>query len=256
MARAGDARAAARCARATCAAALLALAAPASAPLAADAAAETAIILQATGEKLGAAAGRYYEPSCSHWLDYRADSRGDRAAPEALLFAHPRAGAPGGRENEEMTVTIRTIEPRDEARWREMWRGYLGFYGTPMPEAVTRHTWARILDPAVPMHAIVAEQPEGGTIGFANYVLHENTWSLAPVCYLEDLYVDEARRARGVGKSLIDWLVAKMKAERWARLYWATRETNYRARGLYDKYTPHSGFLRYVIMNPDAPRGD
>jgi hypothetical protein len=29
-------------------------------------------------------------------------------------------------------------------------------------------------------------------------------------------------------------------------------ETNYRARGLYDKYTPHSGFLRYVILNKDA----
>ena len=28
---------------------------------------------------------------------------------------------------------------------------------------------------------------------------------------------------------------------------------NYRARGLYDKYTPHSGFLRYVVMNPAAP---
>lgn len=30
------------------------------------------------------------------------------------------------------------------------------------------------------------------------------------------------------------------------------RESNYRARGLYDKYTPHSGFLRYVITNPEA----
>ena len=28
------------------------------------------------------------------------------------------------------------------------------------------------------------------------------------------------------------------------------RENNYRARGLYDKYTPHSGFLRYVVLNP------
>jgi hypothetical protein len=26
----------------------------------------------------------------------------------------------------------------------------------------------------------------------------------------------------------------------------------YRARGLYDKYTPHSGFLRYAVNNPVA----
>jgi ribosomal protein S18 acetylase RimI-like enzyme len=59
-------------------------------------------------------------------------------------------------------------------------------------------------------------------------------------------------RGQGVGKQLIDWLVGEMKAHRWARLYWGTRETNYRARALYDQYTPHSGFLRYVINNPDA----
>jgi len=43
-----------------------------------------------------------------------------------------------------------------------------------------------------------------------------------------------------------------MKSRGWARLYWATRETNYRARGLYDKFTPHSGFLRYVVTNPST----
>ena len=42
-----------------------------------------------------------------------------------------------------------------------------------------------------------------------------------------------------------------MKAQRWSRLYWNTKENNYRARGLYDKYTPHSGFLRYVVNNPE-----
>jgi hypothetical protein len=34
-----------------------------------------------------------------------------------------------------------------------------------------------------------------------------------------------------------------MKAQDWTRLYWNTRENNSRARGLCDKYTPHSGFL-------------
>jgi ribosomal protein S18 acetylase RimI-like enzyme len=59
-------------------------------------------------------------------------------------------------------------------------------------------------------------------------------------------------RGAGVGKQMIDWLVAEMKAHGWSRLYWSTRETNYRARALYDQYTPHSGFLRYVIPNPYA----
>ncbi len=51
---------------------------------------------------------------------------------------------------------------------------------------------------------------------------------------------------------MIDWLVSEMKARGWSTLYWHTLETNYRARGLYDQYTPHSGFVRYVIRNPEV----
>ncbi len=61
--------------------------------------------------------------------------------------------------------------------------------------------------------------------------------------------MDPATRANGVGKRLIDWLVAEMKTQGWSRRHWATKENNYRARGMYDKFTTHSGFLRYVIKN-------
>lgn len=79
--------------------------------------------------------------------------------------------------------------------------------------------------------------------------MHAGTWSIEPVCYLEDLYVDADRRAHGVGKAIIDWLIAEMAVQRWANLYWVTKEDNYRARSLYDKYTPHGGYVRYFIQN-------
>jgi GNAT superfamily N-acetyltransferase len=148
-----------------------------------------------------------------------------------------------------MTVAIRKIEARDEARWRELWDAYTRFYKREPVETITRRTWVNIMHPASPVYAIVAERPGGKVIGIANYIIHENTSTLTPVCYLEDLFVDPVERAVGVGRLLIDWLVAEMKAQGWSRLYWHTKENNYRARGLYDKYTPHSGFLRYVIEN-------
>jgi ribosomal protein S18 acetylase RimI-like enzyme len=151
-----------------------------------------------------------------------------------------------------VSVTIRRIEARDEARWRELWDGYCRFYEREPSEAITRHTWARIMDATTALFAIVAEHKGVGVVGIANYVVHESTSALTPVCYLQDLFVDPAYRAGGVGQQLIDWLVAEMAAQKWARLYWHTRETNYRARGLYDKYAPHSGFVRYVIASKDA----
>ena len=151
-----------------------------------------------------------------------------------------------------MTATIRTIDAKDEPRWRELWDGYCRFYEMDCPDAVTAYTWKRIMDPASPVHAIVAEREGGGVVGMANYIVHENTWTLTPVCYLEDLFVDPAVRAQGIGAALIDWLVNETKRQGWSRLYWNTKENNYRARGLYDKYTPHSGFIRYVVKNEDS----
>jgi GNAT superfamily N-acetyltransferase len=155
-------------------------------------------------------------------------------------------------EADPMTVTIRKIEARDEARWRELWDEYTRFYEREPSEEITRHTWTRIFDPASPVHAIVAERADGEVIGIANYLIHESTSSLTPVCLLQDLFVDPDARAGGVGRHLIDWLVAETLRQDWSRLYWHTKENNYRARALYDTYTPHSGFVRYVVANPNV----
>ena len=149
-----------------------------------------------------------------------------------------------------MTVTVRRIEARDEARWRVLLDGYTRFYERVPDEALTRHAWARIMDVTKPVHAIVADDRVAGVIGIANYIIHDNMAALTQVCYLQDMYVEPGVRAQGVGKQMIDWLVSEMKAQGWARLYWNTKETNYRARGLYDKFTPRDPFVRYVINRP------
>jgi GNAT superfamily N-acetyltransferase len=147
-------------------------------------------------------------------------------------------------------LVVRPAELADEARWRDLWDGYTRFYEREPVEEITRHAWRRVHDPAAPVHAIVAQDPAVGVVGIANYVIQESTSALTPACYLQDLYVDPAVRARGVGRALIDWLWTETRARGWSSLYWLTHETNARARALYDTYTPHSGFLRYALRNP------
>lgn len=150
-----------------------------------------------------------------------------------------------------MKAVVRPARMADEPRWRELFDAYTRFYEREPDDAIAKHAWKRIHDPQSPVYAAVAEI-DGRVVGIANYLLHESTGSIQPVCYLQDLFVDPDVRGAGIGRQLIDWLVAEMKSRRWSRLYWSTRETNYRARALYDQYTPHSGFLRYVIVNSDA----
>jgi ribosomal protein S18 acetylase RimI-like enzyme len=151
-----------------------------------------------------------------------------------------------------MTASVRKIQSGDEKCWRELWDAYTRFYEREPIEAVTRRTWARIMEADSPLRAIVAEDESRDVIGMADYIIHENTSTLAPACYLADLIVDPGKRGMGVGRLMIDWLVAEMKTQGWSRLYCHTKESNYRARALYDTYTQHSGFLRYVITNPSA----
>ena len=142
---------------------------------------------------------------------------------------------------------VRAIRGDDETSWRLLWKGYCDFYEVALGEEVTAHTWRRILDPASPVDAIVAEDARGEVVGIAHYVLHENTWTTTPVCYLEDLFVAPSARGTGAGRALLDWLVAALRERGWSRLYWMTKESNATARRLYDHYTRADGFVRYVV---------
>ena len=97
-----------------------------------------------------------------------------------------------------MTLTVRPLRAEDYPQWRPLWDGYTHFYECYLDESVTAATWDRALADSSPLFCRVVEK-DGNVIGFAMCVLHEGTWSTAPVCYLEDLFVD----ARRVVKTLL-----------------------------------------------------
>jgi len=146
-----------------------------------------------------------------------------------------------------MSVTIRDITPDDEARWRELWAEYCAFYETDMPPEVTDETWRRILDPGNDTYGAIVAERDGRVVGFANWVLQWYTWSTERQCYLHDLYVDPDVRGGGVGERLIAALQRRGAEQGWTRVIWLTHETNARARRLYDRFAPTTGFIQYKV---------
>ena len=141
-------------------------------------------------------------------------------------------------------VVIRPIRREDFDDWLPLWRGYLTFYKTEIADEVTRMTFARFFDAYEPVHAFVAER-DGRLTGLVHYLYHRNTWMLAPVCYLQDLFTSAEARGQGAGRALIEAVYAAAREAGSSRVYWMTQEDNAQARILYDKIADRSGFIQY-----------
>ena len=87
---------------------------------------------------------------------------------------------------------------------------------------------------AVPrIEAALAEDADGRAVGIAIFYEIFSTFSCARGLYLEDLFVDEAARGRGLGKALIAW-GAKLAVSRGCTRYqWVVLDWNAPARDFY-----------------------
>ena len=83
--------------------------------------------------------------------------------------------------------------------------------------------------------ALFGEQPrvfcdiaewDGEPVGFAVWFLNFSTFSGRPGIYLEDIFVRQAFRGRGVGKALMVHLARKCVENGWARLQWSVLDWN------------------------------
>lgn len=145
-------------------------------------------------------------------------------------------------------LLVRPVARSDFEQWLPLWDGYNAFYGRSGPTAlsseITRMTWARFFDAYEPVYALVAES-DGRLVGLAHYLFHRSTTAVEPVCYLQDLFTDQAARGQGIGGALINEVYAQARQAGTPRVYWQTHETNHTAQRLYDGVAERSGFIVY-----------
>ena len=145
-----------------------------------------------------------------------------------------------------MALEIRTASPADQTAWADLWALYLDFYNVALDPDLTAHTWARIIAPDHRMTCRIAYDGDRA-VGFAIHHYHCSTWVMGDDVYLEDLFVTPDARGRGVGRGLIDDLIAIGRQNGWHRLYWNTNTDNAAARRLYDKVASHDDHIRYRL---------
>lgn len=143
---------------------------------------------------------------------------------------------------------MRTRPPRtdDEAAWRGLWRGYLDYYETALPEAQYALTWARLLDPARPHQwGLLAVDGEDRAVGLVHCIEHAHGWREEDTTYLQDLYVAPEARGTGAGRALIEAAYAEADRRGCPSVYWTTQHFNEAGRRLYDRVAALTPFIKY-----------
>jgi len=146
--------------------------------------------------------------------------------------------------NEDARIKIRPLRVDERADWEPLWRGYLDFYKTTLPQQTYESTWARLHDPSEPMWLLGA-YVDGKLRGIVHYLYHRSCWTVGNYCYLQDLFVSKEARGHGLGRALIEAVYKVAQEAGASRVHWLTHETNATARVLYDQLATAPGFIQY-----------
>jgi GNAT superfamily N-acetyltransferase len=145
-----------------------------------------------------------------------------------------------------MPVVVRRLMHDDHEQWLALWRGYQTFYEVDIPHATTEVTWERLLDDREPMFGALALD-SNVVVGIVHWILHRSCWTVGDNCYLQDLFVAEDERGKGIGRALIEHVHQAARAAGCDHVYWLTHETNAEAMLLYDRIASRSGFVQYEM---------
>lgn len=141
-------------------------------------------------------------------------------------------------------ITIRPIGSGDRDAWEPLWRDYLAFYATTLPQQAFDSAFARLTGGGPRFGGFIAEL-DGQAVGLVHWLMHDTYWSERDLCYLQDLYTAPAARGSGAGRALIEAVRTLAETRECLRVYWLTKEDNAQARALYDKVAQNSGFIVY-----------
>lgn len=131
-------------------------------------------------------------------------------------------------------ILIREAKPKDICAVLQLIRELADFEREPKAVVNTESELHQHIFKDKICNAIVADD-NNEIIGFALYYNSYSTWK-GKCLYLEDLYVQEARRKHGVGALLFEKIISIAEYQKVRRLEWLVLDWNQPAIQFYKKY--------------------
>ena len=145
-------------------------------------------------------------------------------------------------------VQIKIAEPAELSGLASLFDGYRQFYGMESDLAGAQAFLSERMrrgDSVI----LVAKEQEGLSVGFVQLYPAFSSVRMAPIFILNDLYVDQDWRGRGIGERLMEAARRHAVQSGNIALELATEKTNERAQRLYEKlgYSRDRTFYHYAL---------
>ncbi|MCF8473092.1 MAG: GNAT family N-acetyltransferase [Emcibacter sp.] len=138
-------------------------------------------------------------------------------------------------------VEIRQIEFK---KWAELYRSYAEFYNVTMTEDQLRKVWAWLDGYETELLGLAA-LVDGEARGIIHYRRFLRPLAAEIGIFLDDIYVCQTARRRGVGNALLRRLEDIAKAQGCKTIRWITANYNQEAQIFYDQFGKKSGWITY-----------
>lgn len=141
-------------------------------------------------------------------------------------------------------IVIRSITPADHEEWVKLYSGYISFCRRAFDTDSVETLWQWLMAEKIFCLVAIANKQ---MVGLAHAKEQLSPLNGKVVGYLDDLFVLEHYRGKGVADRLMEHLKQLGQARHWLFIRWITRENNYRAKAFYDKIAKKTMWHTYQL---------
>jgi GNAT superfamily N-acetyltransferase len=135
-----------------------------------------------------------------------------------------------------MTLTIRDATPRDAETILHFIRGLAEYEREPDALEINAAQLRAQMESGDPPFECILAEYDAEAVAFALFFRNYSTWSGRPGLYLEDIFVRDKYRGRGIGGALMRRLGEIVNERGWGRMDWAVLNWNTPAQSFYREY--------------------
>ncbi|MGC3981893.1 MAG: GNAT family N-acetyltransferase [Steroidobacteraceae bacterium] len=132
-------------------------------------------------------------------------------------------------------IVIRKASPTDLAQLYILLRDKAEFDGMLAALTASEAELGAILSSHSPGCEFAVADMDGVLVGFVSYYSVFSTYAARPGLWMDDLFVDERFRGRGIGKELLKFVAAEAARRNCCKLEWSLLTSNSRGIAFYER---------------------